>query len=495
MAVTLGSTGITFPDATTQTTAASAGGTVTAVASGALTSGAQVILNSDGTVSVAAATASTVSQVSGNLTAYAEGTRQGYYTVIGTWDSVNNAVCVWWVDGVSYVRGAVGLVSGSTITFNGVRYTVATDSSMYYAWGIAAIYIPSIGRHLIACTGDNGNTYLKTMSVSSTGTMSASSNDVCFGGDFFQGPDLAYDTGASRAVLVAFSSPAGNVIRAIAVNVTSSSTSAGTAITIATVTSNDQRPAIEYDSVTTKSMVIYAGSSSYPTAKVLTVSGSTVSGGAAAVIESVASRNYLFGIGYSTTAQKFFMAWSNTTSSFVRGVVASISGTSVSAGTIADTATGYNNLPYTGFYYTTTNTLYMSASYFVIPITISGTTFTAGTVGNTNAGNTEISFIDGGNSLYFYQLSRNGNFHPAVISYKAYTTPITSTNLLGISSASYTNGQTATIQVVGTTNSSQSGLTAGLKYYVNDAGALVTSPTTLPYAGLAMSATKILIKG
>jgi hypothetical protein len=65
--------------------------------------------------------------------------------------------------------------------------------------------------------------------------------------------------------------------------------------------------------------------------------------------------------------------------------------------------------------------------------------------------------------------------------------------LLGFSSASYTNGQTATIKTVGST-STQSGLTAGTRYYLSQTGVLGTSSTS-NYAGLALTSTNLVIKG
>jgi len=70
------------------------------------------------------------------------------------------------------------------------------------------------------------------------------------------------------------------------------------------------------------------------------------------------------------------------------------------------------------------------------------------------------------------------------------------TTFIGFSDAAYTNGQTATVKVTGNT-STQSGLTIGSKYYINGAGALTTDSdsNSNPYAGISLSATKLLIKG
>ncbi len=71
---------------------------------------------------------------------------------------------------------------------------------------------------------------------------------------------------------------------------------------------------------------------------------------------------------------------------------------------------------------------------------------------------------------------------------------LTSENFVGFPNATYTNGQTATIKVVGNT-STQSSLTAGQKYYVQSDGTLNTSADSPSVeAGVALTTTKLLIK-
>lgn len=70
-------------------------------------------------------------------------------------------------------------------------------------------------------------------------------------------------------------------------------------------------------------------------------------------------------------------------------------------------------------------------------------------------------------------------------------------NYIGYSAASYTDGQTANIQVVGNV-STQVGLSPGIKYYIQGDGGLVSYidpnfPTSTE-AGIALDATKLLIK-
>ena len=76
----------------------------------------------------------------------------------------------------------------------------------------------------------------------------------------------------------------------------------------------------------------------------------------------------------------------------------------------------------------------------------------------------------------------------------AASSTLTASNMVGFTGAdSYTNGQTATIKVVGNV-STQSGLTPGEKYYVQDNGTLATTAGSVSVvAGRALSATQLLI--
>ena len=74
------------------------------------------------------------------------------------------------------------------------------------------------------------------------------------------------------------------------------------------------------------------------------------------------------------------------------------------------------------------------------------------------------------------------------------------TEFIGFSSGSYTNGQTASIDILGSVNTGQSGLTIGKQYFVAANGDLAESPVKdtgnfRQEAGKSLSATSILVKG
>ena len=72
-------------------------------------------------------------------------------------------------------------------------------------------------------------------------------------------------------------------------------------------------------------------------------------------------------------------------------------------------------------------------------------------------------------------------------------TNLTTENFIGVSNGAYSNGQTATVQVTGSVDDAQSGLTAGQAYYVQNDGTLGESGSV--FAGTAVSASKIIVKG
>jgi hypothetical protein len=74
-------------------------------------------------------------------------------------------------------------------------------------------------------------------------------------------------------------------------------------------------------------------------------------------------------------------------------------------------------------------------------------------------------------------------------------TTLTSTNFLGFSDAAYTNGQSATIQMVGAVDDAQTGLTTATRLFVQKDGSLgTTADTPSVFAGTAISATKIIVR-
>ena len=77
------------------------------------------------------------------------------------------------------------------------------------------------------------------------------------------------------------------------------------------------------------------------------------------------------------------------------------------------------------------------------------------------------------------------------------TTNATNVNYIGFSKAAYADGANATIQVIGSENAGQSGMTVAVDQYLQLDGSLATTPPTGSsiVAGKSLSASRLLIKG
>jgi len=75
-------------------------------------------------------------------------------------------------------------------------------------------------------------------------------------------------------------------------------------------------------------------------------------------------------------------------------------------------------------------------------------------------------------------------------------TALTTENFIGFAADDYSSGEDVDILVAGAVSEDQSSLTAGQKYYTQEDGTLGLAPdTTSVYAGIALSATNLLVKG
>ena len=134
---------------------------------------------------------------------------------------------------------------------------------------------------------------------------------------------------------------------------------------------------------------------------------------------------------------------------------------------------------------------------------------------STRAVDKEVLFLTTGyTSIFAYSLSdpeednmvfwvgqSNTNAGIRVLPKDSYSTNLTNDNFVGFSNGNYTNGQSVDVSVVGNNAELFTGLTPATKYYVKlDGSGLETTSTSVSgrpvaYAGLATSSTKLLVKG
>lgn len=480
---------------------------ITAVASGTIATGASVILNADGTVSAVSGT------VPGTGSAATAATTTSY--VSAAYDAASNRVVVAYRNGSdTFGYAVVGTISGTTISF-GTPVLFYNGSSTLF---IKVCYVTAQQRILIAFRGAGGNVFVIAGQVSGT--------SITFGTAVSSGlPGTPYCitevTGQSRAV-VFFDYPGAATFVAHSITLSGSTSSWTNYFAQATNTTSYYFQICS--PATDKVMLAYrdGNNSQNGFCYHLNVNSST------GVISAVRSDQFTSGILNSFNMcgdpanNRFFLFYSDNS---VGANVALMRPASVGASTttlgsvvtITSSLTGYvtgNNPFYNQDENSSPTAIFVSSGNRVyVPYTRSGPGILSGTVSGTGSTST-ISFepgvassfgTGGSNSIgiayagtagyVVLASSTTSSAMNAVVTNIGLTT-LTAINFVGFSAASYTNGQTATVQTVGAVSTNVSGLTPAQKYYVLGDGSLsTTADTRNVYAGLSTSATSILVKG
>ena len=127
-----------------------------------------------------------------------------------------------------------------------------------------------------------------------------------------------------------------------------------------------------------------------------------------------------------------------------------------------------------------------------------GTTLTKTAVASFNAQNTHYPTVcydpDTKTTLFNFRDSGSGDDGQVIVMVPEHET-LKEKNFIGFAQAGYSNGATAKVSVVGNT-STHSSLTPASTYYVQTDGTIsTTAGTPSVEAGIALSSTKLLIKG
>jgi hypothetical protein len=263
-----------------------------------------------------------------------------------------------------------------------------------------------------------------------------------------------YDTNAQKVVIAYSDGGNSDYGTAIVGTVSGTSISFGTAVVFESATT--YYISATYDPNAQKVVIAYrdSGNFAYGTAIVGTVSGTSISFGTAVVFESATA--YDISATYDANAQKVVIAYTDGgNSDYGTAIVGTVSGTSISFGTAVVFESAYS--------------LTSSATY------------------NANAQKVVIAYTDNGNSGYGTAV---------VLTAESTSTNLTAENYIGISDAAYSDATTATIQIVGSVDDAQTGLTAGQKYFVQGDGSLgLTADSPEVFAGTAVSSTQLIVKG
>jgi hypothetical protein len=296
--------------------------TLTAVASGSLSDGSTVIVNADGTVSVVAG----VAQGAGTPVVFESAS--SYYTSI-TYDSNAQRVVIAYADSDNSGFGTaiVGTVSGTSISFGTAVVFESANT------GDISITYDSTTQRVVIAYRDVGNDAFGTAIVGTvSGTSISFGTAVVFESANTSNTSITYDSNAQR-VVIAYTDVDNSLFgTAIVGTVSGTSISFGTAVVFESA--NTSPTSITYDSTTQRVVIAYAdyGNSGFGTAIVGTVSGTSISFGTAVVFESATTANT--SITYDSNAQRVVIAYKDFgNSSFGTAIVGTVSGTSISFGT------------------------------------------------------------------------------------------------------------------------------------------------------------------
>ena len=467
-----------------------------AIASGTLANGDTVVLNADGTVSAVKITVVDDASAGSSVVFESASTDQ----MSAAFDSNSNTIVIAYRDLPDSTKGkaVVGTVSGDTITF-GTPVIYNAANTVYSS----VVYDSNSNKVVIAYS--NGGSGFSGDAI--VGTVSGTS--ITFG------TPVAFEGGETRYISTVFDSNSNNIVisyqdtgaidgKAIVGAVIGTSISFGTAVTFNAAETNDISATV--DSNLNKIVISYrdTGNSEYGTAIVGTVSGASISFGTPVVFNSAQTVGN--SAAFDSSSNKVIIGYRDDgNSSYGTAIVGTVSGTSISFGTPIVFNSAVTNFVAIKFDSTANRILIAykdeGNSNYGTGVTgaVSGTNITFGTPVVFNSGSTEqihLAFDSNSNKIVAaYKDVSNSNFGTSVVlTTNQSSTNITTENYIGISGGAYSDAATATILVSGSISDAQTGLTAGEHYYVQDDGSLATSPQSAwAYAGTALSATELLI--
>ena len=435
-----------------------------AVASGTLPCGRPVVVNADGTVSSVAGSAESI----GTPVVFETGVN--WYNA-ATFDSNSNKVVIAYSDSGNshYGTAVVGTVSGSSISF-----------------GTPVVFSSSNTRKLerIAFDSSNNKIVIAYSNVGSSGDGTAivgtvSGTSISFGtAVVFHSGDVdwvsvTFDSSNNKVVVAYTDVSAGNDHgHAIVGTVSGTSISFGSEATFNSATTFYVMTT--FDSNSNKVVIAYRdnGNSGSGTAKVGTVSGTSISFGSASVFES-GGISFLSST-FDSNANKVVLAYQDgSNSSYGTAVVGTVSGTSISFGTpqvFNSASTFYTSATFD----TDQNRVLISISNAnatgdVVPTTVSGTSLTFDDFITFESGQTEhlSSTFDTNQNSFVAAYTDGGNGNKGTSNaVRLSSTNITSENYIGMSRG--VAFQTGSAAAVGSKTEFESGDVKGVMGTVYD---------------------------
>ena len=480
------------------------GASVELPVSGSISNGQAVILNTDGTVGIITQTTSDTPSI-GDVTTYNADKDYGascylssQNTVILVYNDENNS---------EYFSIAAATISGSTVTIGSP--TVVESESCFYM---------SIAAH----TSQNYGviTYRKNSSTRLTyKPFSYNGSSFSFGSSYHPHSSsvvhskVLYMSGSDR-FFVQFRGGSGYRGRCYGIEITNSSDLSSSYGSEVTFDENQgcYSPDVAYDPDTDTVVNVWFDNSnngSASRAKISSNNAITVGGLPQTYNNAQVQGN---AIVYDTNANKFVSFYKHNTSKTWIAQIVSVSGyqqtslTWPSGETTASSTAVQNQEKNAVVFDSHRNKIIFvfksnGLSYLVVG-TVSGSSITFGSTINWLSTdfnqNANLSFDTSQNkALLSYGGSSSVQREARTIDTQPLVTNLTAGNFIGFSDAAYTNGQTATIQIEGSVDDAQTGLTTAKVHYISPVNGTLSTTAGTPSvsAGIAITDTKIIVKG
>ncbi len=466
------------------------------VASGVLPNGKPVVVNADGTVSE-------VKILPDNIGSFTAVDNDGGDTS-AVFDSANNKVIIAYFKNNFGGYGVVGTVSGDSISFG---TPVLFDADAFDNFSIAFDSTNNKAiisyRHKISSSSFKGYSIVGTVSGTSISFGSVaefasfSSNTTLFSA-------TAFDSNSGKFVVSYRDGSNSNYGTSKVGTISGTSISFGSATVFNSATSGHMSST--FDSSNNKVIVTYqnSGNSFRGTAKVGTVSGTSISFGSAVVFNTGNTQD--MSSTFDSFNNKVVIAYrDNSNSDIGHAVVGTVSGTSISFGTEVQfdgsdsysTAIAFDsnsNKVVVAWRDTTSADDYGK----LVVGTVSGTSisFESSSFFSSESANDLAATFDSNSNKVVVASKVSGGVGLGALVFSVSGTNLTSENFIGTAASGAPDGKAAKINIKGAVDDNQSGLTAGQSYYVQTDGTLGTTPADPSvFAGTAVSANKLIVKG
>jgi hypothetical protein len=470
-----------------------------AKASGSITAGKPCVVEADGDVAQVAQTS--VSQGVGSAVVFTS-SQAIFQANSATFDSNSNKIVFTYSDygNSGYGTAVVGTASGTSISFG----TPVVFESAQTGGELAATFDTTNNKVLIAYR-DSGNSGYGTAIV---GTVSGDSisfgSAAVFESASTYNPACAFDSNAGSALIAYRDSGNSNQGTAIVATISGTSVSFGSAAVFETGGTRYCRAT--FDSTNNKVVIAFMDDDNVDRGKavVATISSTSVSFGTVATFETTAITENL-AITFDSSAGKVVIAYEYGSTS--NCIVGTVSSTDITFGSPAvfnsnesrelscTFDSGANKVVVV--YRDEGNSAYGTA----VPMTVSGTSISKGTATvfeSDTVAYMAVTFDSNSNvvPIMFYDQG-NSNYGTGVIFQNASTpTNLTSENYIGIAEYAAADTETATVLIKGGVSTTQSSLTPGQTYFVQADGTIGTSAGTPSVtAGTAVTSTKLIVKG